>query len=261
MISILSSQATSPSEEFRRVPREEGEDNIAWLRRNMPAGDVTHVVLVGGKSQTAFRLRLAQAHVRHDLVPSYWSHVFLARPHLIVDSAGDLLGMGKHIVSSTVIEVSLEPPSGFGFPAPSNALQTGRLAAYSDPVRYPNIAVLGIPVAQAEVMKALDRFRKQRAVLDAVDLVVRWLAYTWGVARSGNPLMDGLGIPSAAVLETVFGAAGFDLTPGLESRSSCPEAIWQAAKWWHQYYERDNRTCITGAYYNPDSIYDDLDEK
>ena len=228
MISILSSQAKSPSRQLKKVPREKGEDNIGWLGRNLPAGDLTHVVMLGGISQTDFRLRLAQAHLRHDMVPSHWSHALL-------------LGQGKNFAASAVHEISLEPPRGFGFPAPTNAVQKGRLGHYRDPDRYPNIAVLGVPVAQKEVMNALERFEMQRAVLDAVDLVLRWLAYAWGVARSSNPLMDGLGIPSAAMLETVFGAAGFDLTPGLESRSSCPEAIWQAAKWWHEYYERDNR--------------------
>ena len=182
-------------------------------------------------------------------MPSYWSHAFLLRP-------------AKSLTGSSVVEISLEPEKGFAFPTPTNAVQTGRLASYRDPARYPNIAVLGIPVAPAEVAGALKRFQMQRAVLDAVDLVVRWLAYSWGVARSGNPLMDGLGIPSSAMLETVFGAAGFDLTPGLESRSSCPEAIWQAAKWWHEYYERDNRPRIIGAFFTPDLIYDEpLHEK
>jgi len=248
MLGILSSRAKSPSPQVSKVPREKGEDNLGWLSRNIPAGDVTVLVLLGGKSQTAFRLRLAQAHLRHDLVPSYWSHVFLLRP-------------SKNFAASGVTEISLEPERGFGFPAPLNAVQKGKLTTYRDPARYPNIAVLGVPVAEKEVMKALDRFKMQRAVLDAVDLVVRWLAYSWGVARSSNPLMDGLGIPSAAMLEAVFGAAGFDLTPGLESRSSCPEAIWQAAKWWYEYYQRDNLPGITGAYFNPDSIYDEPPKK
>ena len=95
---------------------------------------------------------------------------------------------------------------------------------------------------------------KQRAVLDAIDLIVQWLAYVWGVARSANPLLDGLGIPSAAMLEIVIGASGFDLTPGLESRSSCPEAIWQAARWWHEYYTGQKKSGLTGAYYTPHEI-------
>jgi hypothetical protein len=34
--------------------------------------------------------------------------------------------------------------------------------------------------------------------------------------------------------------AGLELTPGLSSQSSCPEAIWQAAKWWYQFYAQIN---------------------
>jgi hypothetical protein len=31
-------------------------------------------------------------------------------------------------------------------------------------------------------------------------------------------------------------AIGIELTPGLATRASCPEAMWQAARWWHPYY-------------------------
>jgi hypothetical protein len=31
--------------------------------------------------------------------------------------------------------------------------------------------------------------------------------------------------------------AGIDLSPGLPSASSCPEAIWQAARWWYEAYD------------------------
>jgi hypothetical protein len=61
--------------------------------------------------------------------------------------------------------------------------------------------------------------------------------------------LDGLGMPSAAMVETVTGAAGFDLTPGLESRASCPEAIWQSARWWHEYHAENKEGPITGAFY------------
>jgi hypothetical protein len=142
----------------------------------------------------------------------------------------------------------LEPPGGFKFPTPENGIQEGELSTYGDPKNYPNIAVLNVPASQADVNAALVRFKKQRAVLDGVDLIVRWLAYVWGVGRSGNPLLEGFGIPSTAMLEIVVGAAGFDLTPGLESRSSCPEAISQAAKYWHEYYEDQKKTALSGFY-------------
>jgi hypothetical protein len=79
--------------------------------------------------------------------------------------------------------------------------------------------------------------------------MIRWLAFVWGVARSGNPLLEGYGMPSAAMLDIVLGVVGYDLTPGLESRVSCPEAIWQAAKWWHEYYAGQDRLALAGAFH------------
>jgi len=237
MINIISSNAASPSRALSEVARKDDEDNLQWISRNMPqVGEQTSLVMVGGKGPASFRLRVAQSHIRHDLAPSYWSHVMmLGKP-------------SKNPGSTTVYEISLEP-AGFGFPPPENGVQTGKLNQYRDPKIYPNIAILTAPVPQKDVMEALARFKMQRAVLDAVDLIIRWLSYVWGVSRSGNPLLEGQGIPSAAMLEIVFGAAGYDLTPGLESRSSCPEAIWQAAKWWHEYYEAQNRSPLAGSYY------------
>ena len=240
MINILSSTADSPSDLFIESSREDGQDNLDWLAANMPEGDkLTLLAMVGGVSPVALRLRFAQSHLRHDLEPSSWSHVFmLGRP-------------AKNLASTLLYEISLEPAAGFGFPPPNNAVQKGRLGQYRDPASFPNIAVLSIPVDQKEVLKALKRFQMQRAVLDSLELLLHWLAYGWGVGRSDNPLLDGRGIPSAAMLEVVFGAVGYDLTPGLESRSSCPEAIWQAAKWWHDYYKSENRTGPVGAFHVP----------
>ena len=90
--------------------------------------------------------------------------------------------------------------------------------------------------------------------LSNVGMSVGIIAFVWGVARSPNPLMDGLGIPSAAMLEIVIGAVDFDLTPGLESRSSCPEAISQAAKYWHEYYLDQEKEALSGFYYAPHDL-------
>jgi hypothetical protein len=237
MLSILGSNATSSNKRLRNVTRRTGEDNGEWLARNLTEGSGTDIVLLGGSNEVSFRLRTTQAHVRHDLHPSHWSHV------LLLDKPS------KKIETSSVYEISLDPAGGFDFPAPTNGIQKEKFRPYLNPTRYPNIAVLKVPVAQKEVLIALERFQLQRAVLDSVELIVHWLAFVWGVARTPNPLLENRGIPSSAMLEVIFGAAGYDLTPGLESRSSCPEAIWQAAKWWHEYYEKQDREPLTGAYY------------
>ena len=36
--------------------------------------------------------------------------------------------------------------------------------------------------------------------------------------------------------------AGIELTPGLALATSCPEAIWQAAKYWQTFYEEASKT-------------------
>lgn len=237
MLNIISSKAAKPSDLLREDKRIDGEDNLQWLSRHLPAdGESANLVLVGGTSPAAFRLRVAQSHLRHDLAPSHWSHVMLlGKP-------------AKNFTTTRAYEISLEPPEGFGFPPPTNGRQEGRVGRYRDPDLYPNIAVLTAPVPLKQILDTFADFEKQRAVLDCVDLIVRWLAFVWGVARSGNPLLDGQGMPSAAMLEVVFGVAGYDLTPGLESRSGCPEAIYQAAKWWHEYYEGQDRVALAGAY-------------
>ncbi|HEX8457024.1 MAG TPA: hypothetical protein VF656_06990 [Pyrinomonadaceae bacterium] len=241
MVNIFTSAVTEANTSFCKKPRQANEDNLGWLERVMPPNDQNYaeIVLLGGSTLSAFRLRAAQAHLRHDLTPSSWSHVIL-------------LGSPKKKFADTVIhEISLEPRRGFGFPVPGNALQRTKLGDYSDATLYPNIAHIRVPVERERVTQALVRYQGQRAVLDGPQLLLLWLGYLWGVSSTNNPLAQGQGMPSAAMIEVVVGASGFDLTPGLESRSSCPEAIWQAAKWWHEYYEKDKgREALSGSYFN-----------
>lgn len=239
MLNILRSEARSPNKKLVEVPRKAGEDNLAWLVRNLPKKkNDTNIVLLGGQSTCAFRLRVAQSHARHDLSPSHWSHALLLGPV-----------QNGRFASTEVYEISLEPPQGFGFPPTSNAVQTGSIEQYGDPENYPNLALISLPVSFNEVKNVLVRFQEQRAVLDALELLILWLSFVWGVGRTGNPLLDGHGIPSAAMIEVVVGGAGFEITPGLASRSSCPEAIWQAAKWWYEHFEREKRPSPYGAWW------------
>jgi len=258
MLNILSSRSTHPNEGFREVLRDPGEDNLEWIGRvaseanDGPDGAQTDLVLLGGVSICAFRLRAAQSHLRHDLTPSHWSHVVL-----LAGSAEDKLDV------MPVLEISLEPERGFGFPPVDNAVQDGRLSVYRSRRQYPNIALLRLSVERSMVTgmlrkegappphsekDALADFRRQRASLDAVDLLVAWLAFAWGVGAVGNPLLQGHGIPSAAMIEVVLAACRYDVTPGLENRSSCPEAIWQAGKWWQAYYAQQEKTPPAGAW-------------
>jgi hypothetical protein len=187
---------------------------------------------VGGRDAAHVRLRVAQSHARNDLTPSHWSHVVL-----VTDET-----------TMTGWEIPLCSAAPLGFPPETNGVRAVPLKEYASRQRFPNVAWLDVPVDGADATEAVGRFQKDRAALDAVELLAVWLAFLWGVGRFGNPLLDGQGVPSAVFAEAVMNAAQFDLTPGLSSRSSCPEAIWQAAKWWDQYHTQQQQPCLAGCY-------------
>ena len=183
------------------------------------------LVLLGGTDLLHFHLRVAQSHIRHDMTPSSWSH------------AGIVMTGRRGLV---LHEVALDPRGGFLDMPASNGIHTVPIDQYDQPERFPNLAVLRFPMTPRPgetVRDAIAKVQRERGVLDLTALILPWLGYTWGAGLPTNPLLSGNGIPSAAFVEAVFAALGIELTPGLATRASCPEAIWQAARWWHRYYE------------------------
>lgn len=230
MLASRQSEATKPNpdvKEFEALPR---ENNLQWLRRlkSTDAKATDGVILMGGATLSHFRLRVAQSHVRGNLLPSCWS---LAG--LMVDD-----------------EKFLTVPLAFGGKTSdvpqSNGLQSCPLSDYKNPKQFPNIAVLRFvdnpefifsgPEKDPPERSIVDSIKSQRGIVDLPAILIAWLAYIWGVGQRGNPLLDGAGVPSAVFAETAYGIGGIEMTPGLSSTSSCPEAIWHAAKWWHSFY-------------------------
>lgn len=203
-----------------RGPLEHERSNIKWLR---DTGITDGIILLGGTSVAHFRLRVAQAQLRNDLLPSYWS------------LAGILLE-GEQFASvplDTLEDSSLIPIT--------NGVRVCNLADYDDTTRFPNIGVLRFtkdnqPVRDIIEFDRLEPGKLRRSVIDLPTMILAWLGYIWGAGQQGNPLLNGMGVPSAAFVEMAYGIAGVELTPGLASAASCPEAIWQSAKWWHKYY-------------------------
>ena len=222
-ISIQSPGARSIEAEARKLAGAQGVDGT--------------LLLVGGCDLTHFRLRVAQCHVRDDMAPSFWSHVGI----LCEDAAG--LGL---------YEVALDPPAGFQQMPKTNGVQRVSVARYENTSRFPNVALLRFPISKlgddqaepegapgptrSQIVRGIDRIRTGRGVLDIPALILPWLGFVWGAGMPTNPLVGGTGIPGAVFAEAAFAAVGVELTPGLSTRSSCPEAIWQAARWWYPYY-------------------------
>jgi hypothetical protein len=224
MISIRQSAATKANQALKETRAKPKETNSAWLKR---VGATDGLLLLGGTALSHFRIRVAQSHARSDLKPSCWS------------LAGLLMDNKKFL--SAPLELCGEASEI----ATQNGVQTCNMADYDDPARFPNIAVICFT---KDTDKILTNARlvggdpatgrpAQRSIIDLPTLMLPWLSYLWIAGNAGNPLAQNLGLPSAAFVETVYGMAGIELTPGLASATSCPEAIWQAAKYWHTFYE------------------------
>ncbi|WP_168789290.1 hypothetical protein [Paraburkholderia aromaticivorans] len=242
------SRAAARNKNLLALTRKKKEGNIVWINRALKSvplkGIKEHsfILLIGGADPLSFRLRLAQAHVRSDMSPSSWSQA------MFIGVKSKAATKDTEVISVSLSPEAWYPPDGF---APiCNAIQTGTLAHIDSPEQYPNVALIVWPVAGEAIQASLTQLHRERMSIDLSSLLLRWIGYAWGCGVPSNPLGEGFGMPSAAMLETAYAANGFDLTPGLESRSSCPEAIWQSASWWHEYYNKDveNPQYIYGAF-------------
>ncbi len=213
---IRQSAEARKNRDLRQIPARRREGNRRWLSR---VGARQGVVLLGGATLAHFRIRVAQSHLRQDLLPSFWSLAGILDGDRAFHSAPlDDLG-----------SASLVPLK--------NGVQLCSMADYDDPEEFPNIAVVQFGKQDAAIRRNVGRVQTQRSVVDLPTLILRWLGFVWGAGQRSNPLFEGQGLPSSVLVETVYGMARIELTPGLSSSSSCPEAIWQTAKWWRQYYQ------------------------
>ncbi len=214
MIPSRESGATTPNADIRPLSARRGEGNVAWLGR---CGFTDGVVLLGGTSLLEFRVRVAQSQLRNDITPSYWS------------LAGMLAADG------TVRTVPLQTADVSEVPG-TNGVRAMAFSEFDDPDQWPNVAVLRFAANADAVLEQADKVQRRRSVIDLTELLIAWLGYGWAAGTAENPLLHSKGVPSAAFVETAHALAGIELTPGLSSASSCPEAMWQAAKWWRDYY-------------------------
>jgi len=215
MIPSRESPVSEPNERLQELPPREGETNSAWLGRCLVKQGI---LLLGGSSLADFRLRVAQSQLRSDLTPSYWSLAALLRE------------------DGTFYTVTLQPGDISDVPK-TNAVRRLPIGEVDDPQHWPNIAVLRFAERPEVIEGYAERVLRRRTIIDLPELLIAWLAYAWAAGDAHNPLLRGSGIPSAAFVEAAHSIAGIELTPGLSSAASCPEAIWQAVKWWHEYYE------------------------
>ncbi|HEY7640516.1 MAG TPA: hypothetical protein VH814_12405 [Steroidobacteraceae bacterium] len=215
---LRSSPAKAPNPGIKdRTQGADERSNLPWLRKR-PAELKSAVLLVGGTSLAHFRTRCAQAVMRRDLLPSFWSQVGILKEDDKVIT----------VPVDTLIDISRVPDA--------NGVEITPLGAFASAREYPNIALLRFTETMDNVIACAAQISPHREQLSLPNLIVRWLTYIWALGNDSNPLAEGIGVPNARWLESVFAASDLELTPGLSSGASCPEAIWQAALWWHEFY-------------------------
>lgn len=254
MIKQTLSAQTYDQSDVQLLARDKRESNLDWLQRAHAsfqledAAQWSFIVLAGGKDVAAFRIRVAQSHLRGDMLPSFWSDCALFNVE------------GNDFKSSAFFNLPLFQPAELSYAPTRNGLVRLPFSKLPTQKHYPNLALLAIPVAQDKVMQALAEYQKARVSYDAVENILPWLAFVWGAGNSVNPLMQQIGFPSAVMLSQLFGAQGFDLSPGVTANLSTPETFWSGVKHWQDFYSKTQANgLLPKARYVIDHMYD-IDE-
>ncbi len=249
----LSTQSFIQSDIYN-MERIKREPNLEWLKRAYDSfaleniSDWSFIVLAGGKDVASFRIRLAQSRLRGDMLPSYWSDCALFKIH-----DGDL-------ANGAFFNIPLFQPAAAPYAPARNGLVELPFTKLPTQKNYPNLALLAIPVPQEQILQSLAEYQRARVSYDAVENILPWLAFVWGTGNATNPLMQQMGLPSAVMLNQIFGANGFDLAPGVNANLSAPETFWSGVKYWQDYYSKTQENGLQPKMrYVVDHMYD-IDE-
>lgn len=196
------------------------------------------VGLVGSRDLPGHTLRSAQAMLRWDLRPSYWSHAFVV---------ADTVTTRTSLRTLPIWEVALHPRNG-QFPKPEqNGVNEGVLGHYENKTVDANVALVAVTMTDEEAKKL--RKRAQSWNVDRVrynfwNMLGAWQGYLWLPSVKHNPLQDGVPIPASSYIEFIFEGLGLGVTPGASSRNSAPEHLWNAACWWHKAFKEQDRKVV-----------------
>jgi len=189
------------------------------------------VLLVGGVSPRDLAVRNAQAELRLDKLPSYWSHAALILDWKDGAKLDDVVGA----------EVTLDPIEPHKKVPERNGVTLFRLERYADRQRYPNLAFGTICSPKTglkdRIQDAALKPNRDRLRYHLWEWLGAWSIYTYTPATSPNPVLNGIPLPGAAFCEYAYEAAGLDLTPGATAPNACPELLWTTLLRWHHRLE------------------------
>lgn len=202
------------------------------------------IFLIGGNDPFEIAVRHAQASLRYDRLPSYWSQAAIildwpdgASPEEIRGLQVPLPFSGREMVlpernavclfsMDEYIERDYFPNLGFGAlcvkPEGSKRIRSGVPASVKD-----------------DLVDAAINPCRERSRYRLWDWLGMWTQFC--MAGGENPLTQDIPHPGAAFCEYVFSKGGLDLTPGLVAPNACPEAIWNTLLFWHERFDRKTK--------------------
>lgn len=201
-------------------------------RESTPEQRRCALLLVGGNDHRALAIRQAQAPLRLDRLPSYWSHAAL-----ILDwEAAD-------VANAVGVEASLDPEDLSEQVPERNGVTFFRVSRYLDQNRYPNLCVV-VPTEfersdkdQTDVRRRLSEAaldpNRERVRYRLWDWLGVWARFIYAPVGTPNPVTEGIPLPAAALCEYAYEAGGLDLTPGATAPNACPELLWATILHWH----------------------------
>lgn len=191
----------------------------------------TGILLVGGSQPRDLAVRTAQAGLRLDRLPSYWSHAALVLSWPQDSKPQGILG----------VEVSMIPEDFSSQVPERNGVTLFSMDRYENVTNYPNLCFAAICGSTAE----LEQQKQQivRAALNPLQNRLQyrlweWLGPWWDYVQAPdvaqNPLAKAIPLPSAALCEYAYAAAGLDVTPAATEPSVCPELLWAVFLYWYR---------------------------
>ncbi|MCA9462725.1 MAG: hypothetical protein KC563_03105 [Nitrospira sp.] len=193
------------------------------------------VGFIGSRDLPGHTLRTAQAMLRWDLRPSYWSHVFVVTEPVTSRTS---------LSSLPILEVPLHPRNGL-FPKPEcNGINQGTLGLYENRDIDANVGLVAVSMSDEEAQALKRRARnwnQDRVRYNFWDMLGAWQSFLWSQGAKRNPLREGMPIPASSYLEFIFEGLGLGVTPGASERNSAPEHLWNAACWWHKAFKEQER--------------------
>lgn len=188
------------------------------------------ILLVGGADHRARILRQTQAAVRFDQCASRWSHAAV-----IADWSGSY-------ERAKGLEASFDPSDPSRQVPERNGVTSFALSRYLDQRRYPNLCVAtlefeddprdgGMSAIRARLLQAMRDPNIQRAAFPIYQLFSPWGRFLYE-PHDRSPLLDGVPMPSALYLVSLFAEAGIDLLPSATAPNACPEHIWASLLRW-----------------------------